>query len=621
MPPGSSEPAALRSVITVEGMSCTEAVFSTAKVTISREGFPLRERFCSAMAFMALRPGGVAALPRPRILAEIFMQTYFSASLPFSSSGIMTLSSGRITRVSRSVSPDCSAIAMMPLHITMPPATVNISSAVPIPLFSMADETSALFPEATPHTAARSRRAALVERKIGLPDFDRFCNVEDGADLGNRFDDGFDDGFDDDFSDDFGGGSADDPDDGRNKGFDEPTDEEFHDGTVFFDDSVRVSDQSGGEAESDWRSGPRAGREKADLKDAFAALFRSIADRFTGKGKHVRATGLDGSDASFASEFDSAVDEGFAAPPSDPDYPPDAYGEPFPEAGGTPDAPFRDEVAEEYRLPPQEERQQPCYDGEYAQAPFSAAPQESYDLLPDDGDFMPEQGREAWDNAPDEGEIESPDGVEEALPPDGSAGGVFAALADALRKFCRRLPSFRPKVYVPPEPDYHPEDDGIGTPSLASDITRLLEEQNKPGETEQEYDRMRQYISTVSTDTRIRPGDIRQPDNIEEVRAAEDELYSLIASISDTNEQQRRKIGVYEKPPEEDPYNYRGINDDRQYFTDMEAYSFNMNSRYGFESEEKVDPRRQQIETEYSRVYNRAVSQLHIIHGVVGNLV
>ena len=442
-----------------------------------------------------------------------------------------------------------------------------------------------------------------------MPDFDRFCNVEDGADLGNRFDDGFDDGFDDDFSDDFGGGSADDPDDGRNKGFDEPTGEEFHDGTVFFDDSVRVSDQSGGEAESDWRSGPRAGREKADLKDAFAALFRSIADRFTGKGKHVRATGLDGSDASFASEFDSAVDEGFAAPPSDPDYPPDAYGEPFSEAGGTPDAPFRDEVAEEYRLPPQEERQQPCYDGEYAQAPFSAAPQESYDLLPDDGDFMPEQGREAWDNAPDEGEIESPDGVEEALPPDGSAGGVFAALADALRKFCRRLPSFRPKVYVPPEPDYHPEDDGIGTPSLASDITRLLEEQNKPGETEQEYDRMRQYISTVSTDTRIRPGDIRQPDNIEEVRAAEDELYSLIASISDTNEQQRRKIGVYEKPPEEDPYNYRGINDDRQYFTDMEAYSFNMNSRYGFESEEKVDPRRQQIETEYSRVYNRAVSQ------------
>ena len=442
-----------------------------------------------------------------------------------------------------------------------------------------------------------------------MPDFDRFRNAEGGADLGNRFDDGFDDGFDDDFSDDFGGGSADDPDDGRNKGFDEPTGEEFHDGTMFFDDNVRVSDQSGGEAESDWRSGSRAGREKADLKDAFAALFRSIADRFTGKGKHVRATGLDGSDASFASEFDSAVDEGFAAPPSDPVYPSDAYGEPFPEAGGTPDAPFRDEVAEAYRLPPQEERQQPCYDGEYAQAPFSAAPQENYDLLPDDGDFMPEQGREAWDNAPDEGEIESPDGVEEALPPDGSAGGVFAALADALRKFCRRLPSFRPKVYVPPEPDYHPEDDGIGTPSLASDITRLLEEQNKPGETEQEYDRMRQYISTVSTDTRIRPGDIRQPDNIEEVRAAEDELYSLIASISDTNEQQRRRIGVYEKPPEEDPYNYRGINDDRQYFTDMEAYSFNMNSRYGFESEEKVDPRRQQIETEYSRVYNRAVSQ------------
>ena len=38
IPPGSDEPAALRSVITVAGMSCTDAVLITAKVIISLLG-------------------------------------------------------------------------------------------------------------------------------------------------------------------------------------------------------------------------------------------------------------------------------------------------------------------------------------------------------------------------------------------------------------------------------------------------------------------------------------------------------------------------------------------------------------------------------------------------------
>ena len=40
----------------------------------------------------------------------------------------------------------------------------------------------------------------------------------------------------------------------------------------------------------------------------------------------------------------------------------------------------------------------------------------------------------------------------------------------------------------------------------------------------------------------------------------------------------------------------------------MDAFSFDINSRYGFESEHKVDPGRKAAEMEYDRVYNQAIS-------------
>ena len=453
-----------------------------------------------------------------------------------------------------------------------------------------------------------------------MPGFDKFRKRDSSAErnnemsdgfndrLDNGMSDGFSDGFDDGFDDDFGNGMG----NGFSDGFNNDFGNDWRESWIPKLDETR--DDVGG------ISSPRqaSNREKVDLKASFAALFKAISDRFTGKGKPARGTGVDGSDISFASDFDSAVDEGFAVP-QDEQYPLDNNTDRlFPDGEEMSGATVFDNMPEDNALPLDDRQEYADYNrndyqtgdyGMWEQAHDYAVPEQVPKYgIPDNLSNI--SGQTEFDFSDDlkEGGEDEPN-KEEELPPEGSAGSVIAAITDALKKFRKRLPGFRPKVYVLPEPEYHPEQDGIGTPTLASDIRKILEEQNKPGETEQEWHRMRQYISTVSTDTRIRPGDIKQPENIGEVRAAQDELYDLINEISYSNEMQRSRIGVYEKPPEEDPYNYRGINDDRQFYADMDKYSFEMNTKYGFESEEKVDPGRQQAEMEYSRVYNRAISQ------------
>lgn len=429
-----------------------------------------------------------------------------------------------------------------------------------------------------------------------LPDFSRFGRRENRGAQEN-FSDGFDDGFSDDS--DSGGDREipDHPSEGYpmefNDGFSLLSDDfddfdDFNDFNDFNDapgyDGARRG-MDGGSKIDDSRHG-----SKTDLKAAFTALFQAVSGRFSGREKSVRDAGVDGSDSMFADGFDSAVDDGFE--PEQDSYP---------------------EANRDLRDP------EPAYHGE--PGVLSEAPPVSFDNEPYGGneydgmsDF-PSEFSDLGYSDPDsevnheEDEGSDPDGSSSGRIDEGEAStegtmhGVFAAMGAAFSKFRRRLPGFRPKVYVLPEPEYTPEDDGIGTPTLASDIKKILEEQNKPGETEQEYERMRNYISEVSTDARIRPGDIKAPENIGEVRAAEGELYSLIDAMIYTNEQQRSRIGVYEAPPEEDPYNFRGINNDRQYYSDMEVYSFDMQTRYGFESEEKIDPGRKYAELEYSERY------------------
>ena len=437
-----------------------------------------------------------------------------------------------------------------------------------------------------------------------MPDFNRFRGKNSGdanvnGVANNGFNDGFNDSFNDSFDDNLNNGFNDSFDDGFNDSFDDNLNDGFNDG--FNDDVNRNINENTENTDEASPMSKKTERENADLKAGFAALFKAISDRFTGKSKPTRETSVDGLDTLFANEFDDAVDDGFSTPPdemltSDSDNVEEYSGE----------AQINEEQANGKTHTSFEE---PAFDR-------SESFGDSGDIT-NIFDFDDNYGN---DDFAADGDAETPDidgnpeecGDDESAPPDeGSMQGVFAAIADGFAKFRRRLPSFRPKVYVPPEPpEYRPEQDGIGNLTLASDIKKILEEQNKPGETELEYNRMRSYISSVSTDTRIRPGDIKAPENIGEVHAAESELYNLIDEIISANERQRSRIGVYEKPQEEDPYNYRGINTDRQIQEDMEAYSFDMNPRYGFESQEKIDPDRKAAEMEFNRrISNQAATE------------
>ena len=478
-----------------------------------------------------------------------------------------------------------------------------------------------------------------------MPDFNKFRTLFSGKDSGkengNHSGDSFTEGFDDDFGggfdDDFGSASYD-----ETNGY-------AGDDRLLFSDREETSDETFAAADG----GPSPQRperpKKTDIRSRIASRFKTITDLFTGNGKTARSAGVDGSDISFASEYDHAVDSGIASPPEEQFFDDDFSS---PQDGQF----FDDGFSSTQENRAFNEGFSSRQDGSFFDDDFSS-PQENRAFedrfsSPQEKQFFDDNLSSETDNHsynhsreyqnvgsdyPDFWKQVTPDGFGERedsyadsandptedpydtppekkssdgeKPPEGSASGVFAAIAHAFKKFRRRLPSFRPKVYVPPEPEYHPEQDGIGDLTLASDIRKILDEQNKSGETEQEYNRMLRYVNSVSTDTRIRPGDIKQPENMGEVLDAQNELYSLINEISRTNEYQRSRIGVYEARPEEDPYNYRGINNDRQYYADMDQYSFDMDSRYGFESEKKVATARGHAVTNYGNAFGSAASQ------------
>lgn len=177
---------------------------------------------------------------------------------------------------------------------------------------------------------------------------------------------------------------------------------------------------------------------------------------------------------------------------------------------------------------------------------------------------------------------------------------IMGAFRARIEQFCKRLPSFRPREYTIPEPTYEPQDDHIKSPSLIADIEKIIETQSDLGDVSREYEEMRQYIRSVNENIRLSRDEITAPENINEVYAAQNELFDMINQIALQNEQQRSQIGVYEKREEEDPYNYRGINDSRQNYSDMEAASFSMSSEIDFESEEKISPNRLVMEQQYN---------------------
>ena len=153
-----------------------------------------------------------------------------------------------------------------------------------------------------------------------MPGFDKFRPSEGGAILDNGMSDGFDDDFGNGPDGGFGNAFGDGPDGGFGNAFGDEPDGGF--GNAFCDGPDDISPQpveSGEGTESAPLSDRRSDREKVDLKEAFAALFKAISDRFTGNGKPARSTAVDGSDASFASEYDRVVDDGFAVPQEERD--------------------------------------------------------------------------------------------------------------------------------------------------------------------------------------------------------------------------------------------------------------------------------------------------------------
>ena len=72
---------------------------------------------------MARRPSGVAALPRPRMLAAIFISIEPMAGWSAGTSGNSQTMSGRRARASKATRPARSANRMMPSHSAMIPTS------------------------------------------------------------------------------------------------------------------------------------------------------------------------------------------------------------------------------------------------------------------------------------------------------------------------------------------------------------------------------------------------------------------------------------------------------------------------------------------------------------------
>ena len=193
---------------------------------------------------------------------------------------------------------------------------------------------------------------------------------------------------------------------------------------------------------------------------------------------------------------------------------------------------------------------------------------------------------------PDEGEPDGTRSDDEPVPVPSRRRNLLPSwLTDWLSDLRRRLPSFKPKVYTVPPSDYVPEDDTFRSPTLSKEIEAYIAREADMGDIQASYDAMRDFIKSVSTDTRLTSEELQSPPSLHQVAAAQDELFDLIDEISRRNEEQRGRIGVYETAPEEDPYNYRGINDNRQNYDDIEAATFSLAPQMDFESQHSISSR------------------------------
>lgn len=130
---GEAEPAAVRRVKRVVGISVIDAEFITTNIHISSDaasGFKLR----SFNLFIAARPSGVAAFERPKRFAVILMAIALFASHPSGSEGNKKLVIGERSFSIFLVIPDFCAISNNPVHRhIMPSNDITVSTAFSAP--------------------------------------------------------------------------------------------------------------------------------------------------------------------------------------------------------------------------------------------------------------------------------------------------------------------------------------------------------------------------------------------------------------------------------------------------------------------------------------------------------
>ena len=130
---GAAEPAAVRRVSRVVGISVIDAVLMTTNMHMSSVATP-GVRLRASSLFMAARPKGVAAFERPKRFAVILITMALFASEPSGREGNRILVMGESKRSIFLVIPACSATSNSPVHRhIMPMRDITIWVALSAP--------------------------------------------------------------------------------------------------------------------------------------------------------------------------------------------------------------------------------------------------------------------------------------------------------------------------------------------------------------------------------------------------------------------------------------------------------------------------------------------------------
>ena len=147
---GEVEPYFWRKMAVIVGISWMDAVFITVKIIMLRVATP-GFLFFLLISFIAEMPSGVAALPRPRIFAVMFMQIARIAGPSSGRSLKKRLSMGLNSFASKYVRPPWSAIFNKPVHRAIMPSIEMIRLVASVAPDMMDADKASIFPVQIAH--------------------------------------------------------------------------------------------------------------------------------------------------------------------------------------------------------------------------------------------------------------------------------------------------------------------------------------------------------------------------------------------------------------------------------------------------------------------------------------